>query len=191
MTNALILHGKPTRERYENPNEPKPHEANWLPWLAGELARRGIRTAIPAFPEPYFPRFDQWKEVFEEHEVNKDTVVVGHSAGSEFALRWLSENSEAHVNRLLLIAPYQDVGRKYGDFSDYRLDEDLHRRVGRITIFNSSDDDIAIRNRAQALRTVFPSAHYVEFADMGHFRLGHNMDTIEFPQALEELLTED
>jgi hypothetical protein len=65
MRNAIILHGKPTRGRYENPDEPKPHEANWLPWLGRQLGARGVAVSIPAFPRPYFPVYEDWKGVFE------------------------------------------------------------------------------------------------------------------------------
>jgi hypothetical protein len=83
MRNAVILHGKPTRERYENPALPKPHEANWLPWLSRELERSGVRTAIPALPKPYFPVYHDWKEVFCQHPVDRQTALIGHNMTSE------------------------------------------------------------------------------------------------------------
>lgn len=95
MKNAIILHGKPTRDRYENSNEPKPHEANWLPWLKAQLEAQKINVSIPALPLPYFPVYEDWKNVFEREEVTGHTKLIGHSAGAEFILRWLSEKKRS------------------------------------------------------------------------------------------------
>lgn len=86
-----MVHGS-LLERYENPNELKPHVANWFPWISRQLVAKSV--AVPAMPKPYFPVYDDWKNVFEAHPVDSNTALVGHSAGAEFLLRWLSEKSE-------------------------------------------------------------------------------------------------
>ena len=187
MKNAVILHGKPTRERYENPEEPKPHEANWLPWLGRQLSSRGIATSIPALPKPYFPVYEEWGEIFEENRINEETALIGHSAGAEFILRWLSENNKTSAERVVLVAPYRDYAGKYGEFSQYDLDLNIVKRVGRLTIFNSLDDDALIKTRAHELSATLPEAKVIELDGHGHFRIGHNMQNEEFPQLLEEL----
>jgi predicted alpha/beta hydrolase family esterase len=187
MKNAIILHGKPRRERYENPQEPKPHEANWLPWLGKQLATRGIESAIPAMPLPYHPVYLDWKKVFEAEDVGPDTGLVGHSAGAEFILRWLSEDHERRVSQAVLVAPYHDYLGKYGDFSRYALDGTILERVGKLSIINSLDDDESITQRAHELSVVFPRAASFELDGFGHFRIGHNMKSEEFPELLEVL----
>lgn len=187
MNSAVILHGKPSRERYENPREPKPHEANWLPWLGKKLASEGIATAIPALPKPYFPIYADWKKVFEKHSVDQDTALIGHSAGAEFILRWLSETGAA-VERVALVAPYHDFQRKYGEFSEYSIDKTIMQRVGRMTVINSLDDDQPIQDNVKRLAETLPEANLITLNGFGHFRIGHNMVTEEFPELLEELL---
>lgn len=184
---ALILHGKPPRERYENPDLPKPHEANWLPWLKRELAARGLRAAIPQFPEPFHPVFEKYKEAFEKYEISDKTSIVTHSAGSEFILRYLSERKDVSLKQLLLVAPWSDSTGKYGDFSDYTLDENLANRVGRIVIVNSLDDSDAIQANVQSLRSRLDSAGYVELEGFGHFMIGNSMPTEAFPELLDEI----
>lgn len=188
MKNAVILHGKPTRERYENPLEPKPHEANWLPWLAQCLKSKGIATSVPVFPRPYFPIYSEWKKVFEKDNVGEETSLIGHSAGAEFILRWPSENSGVSVERVFLVAPYKDYDGKYGDFSKYPLDLGLQSRIGRLVIIYSSDDDPPIIRRSNELVDMFPVAEVVELEGMGHFRIGHNMKSEEFPELLSLLV---
>ncbi len=187
MRNAIILHGKPTRERYENPEELKPHEANWLPWLGRQLGARGVEVAIPALPRPYFPMYEDWKEVFEASHVDSDTGLIGHSVGAEFILRWLSENNTLSVEQVALVAPYHDFASKYGEFSQYELDSDIAKRVGRITIINSLDDDAPIQASVNRLTTAIPEAQVVELDGYGHFRIGHNMQGEEFLVLLDAL----
>lgn len=187
MKNTVVLHGKPTKERYLNPGIPKPHEANWFPWIGAKLLEAGIPTSIPALPRPYFPEYEAWKKVFEAEKVDSNTGLVGHSAGAEFILRWLSSNKETGVERVVLVAPYCDYAGKYGDFSNYDLDRSLVERVGGLTIINSLDDDEPIQRRTHDLVGAFPATKLVELDGYGHFRIGHNMTGPEFPELLKEL----
>lgn len=188
MKSVLLLPGKPTRERYENPELPKPHEANWFPRIRDALAMRAIVTGVAVFPRPYDPIYEDWKEVVEMYGTDTDMSVVGHSAGAEFALRWLSENKTIRLRQLILVAPWTDASRKYGDFSDYDLDLTLPNRIGRISIFHSTDDSDAIKSNVAYLKDALPAAHYKEFTKHGHFMIGNNMESAEFPELLEELL---
>lgn len=187
MRNAVLVHGKPTKERYLDPMQPKPHQANWFPWIGDKLTQAGISVAIPPFPQPYFPVYEAWREVFEKEQVNDDTGLVGHSAGAEFILRWLSANRQASVEQVVLVAPYRDYEAKYGDFSAYTLDENLAARVGKLTVINSVDDDEHIQRRTQEIVQTLPEAKLVELDGYGHFRIGHNMTSPEFPLLLNEL----
>ena len=189
MKNAVILHGKPTRERYENPLEPKPHEANWLPWLGRQLSTRGVTVAIPAFPKPYFPVYEEWQRVFETNDAGPETGLIGHSVGAEFILRWLSENKATSIEQAVLVAPYHDYAGKYGGFSKYGLDAMIPERVGRLTIVSSLDDDEPITRRTHELSATFPEARIVELDGYGHFRIGHNMQSEDFPVLLDLLAT--
>jgi predicted alpha/beta hydrolase family esterase len=187
MRRAIILHGKPSQERYENPDIPKPHVANWLPWVGKKLTQSGVFVSIPAFPKPYYPVYKDWKYVFESETINKYTGLIGHSTGADFILRWLSENKDVSIERAVLIAPWHDTTGKYGKFSDYELDTSLANRIGKLTIFNSLDDSAAIQANVQRLMDEIPETRLVQFTNFGHFMLGNNMQTNEFPEILDEL----
>jgi predicted alpha/beta hydrolase family esterase len=189
MNSLILVPGKPTRERYENPKEPKPHKANWFPWIANEAGKVGICASIAVMPRPYYPVYDAWKSVLESlGPIDENTGFVGHSAGAELQARWLSENKDVRVGRVVWVAPYRDKTGKYGDFSRYVLDAKLTERVGRLTIFNSTDDDPQIQEYAHELVGALPAARLVEFEGYGHFRIGHNMSSPEFPELLQELV---
>jgi len=189
MRNAVIVHGKPSRERYENPNEPKPHVANWFPWIGKQLSDRGVEAVVPPMPKPYFPVYGDWRQAFEQYPVTAETALVGHSAGAEFILRWLSGHPDATVDRVVLVAPYKDYAHKYGEFSDYELDAELIQRAGKISILYSTDDDEPIVRRANELNETLSGARLIELSGYGHFRIGHNMQDEQLPPLLAELQT--
>lgn len=64
MRNVVITHGKPTKERYEDPSLPKPHQTNWFPWAKDQLEGRGIPTDVPALPKPYYPVYPDGETSF-------------------------------------------------------------------------------------------------------------------------------
>jgi hypothetical protein len=187
MKKAIILHGKPKRERYENPELPKPHEANWLPWIQNKLGERGVTVSLPALPKPYYPVYEDWKRELESHEVDNETALIGFSAGADFILRWLSENKDATPESTTLVAPWHDNEGKYGDFSNYALDAKLGKRIGKIAVFSSLDDSLAIQVNVSRIKEVIPEAKLIQLNGYGHFMLGNNMTTQEFPELLEEL----
>lgn len=188
MKNAVILHGKPTRERYFDPNMPKPHKANWFPWIGAKLLEQGVEVSIPPLPKPYYPVYDDWRAVLEDQAIGSETGLVGHSAGAETIVRWMSANPGIIVKKVVLVAPYRDYVGKYDDFSEYDPDVDLPSRItDGMTIINSLDDDEPIQRRTQELVEIFPAAKLVELDGYGHFRIGHNMKTPEFPELLDEI----
>ncbi len=187
MKNTIIVHGKPSRQRYENPDIPKPHEANWLPWTAKELGRLGIKTSILAMPKPYHPVYKDWKTVFEREPLTAQTSLVGHSTGAEFILRWLSENPQQEANKVVLVAPWTDADAKYGDFSEFEIDNKLRERIERLTIMTSIDDSDGINARARAITDTVVGSHLLQLSGYGHFMIGNTMKSEEFPRLIEEL----
>lgn len=189
MNRAVILHGKPTEERYNwalEGLELMPHDANWLPWLDEQLTTQGIQVERPALPRPFSPDYEAWKDTFEyAGGTNRNTALVGHSAGAEFILRYLSEEHDATAEQIILVAPYHDWDGKYGDFSEYKLDASIAERVGRIAAVYSDDDDQPILSNVVRLREDLPTAHFTKLYRYGHFRIGHNLLSPEVPELLE------
>lgn len=188
MRNVLFAHGKPSRARYENPTIPKPHEANWFPWIKQQLLVAGVEANIPTLPKPYHPVFSDWKDAFPCHAIDKSTGLVGFSAGAEFLLRLLSEDTSLQAEQLVLVARWRDTAEKYGDFSKYTLDSGIIERVGRLTIMSSLDDSQAIQDNAHRLAEVWPGANLLELDGYGHFMIGNNMTNEEFPELATVLL---
>lgn len=153
------------------------------------LANWGIRAYIPAMPLPYAPVYSDWKAEFEKHISGSELGLVGHSAGAEFILHWLSENPGVNLTNLSLVAPWRDDRGKYGDFSDFDLDVHIPERVrGATTVYSSTDDSEAICAYAAHLAFELEGAAHHQFAAKGHFMLGNTMQTEEFYPLLSELV---
>lgn len=135
-------------------------------------------------PSPFHPQYDQWKSVFETYPVTSETILVAHSCGCGFFLRWLGESSHV-IKSLILIAPWLDPKRESGSFLEFSLDRELKDRVGQIHVFYSSDDSVeGVKDSVDLIFKAYPQAALHAFDDKGHFCLGE-MKMGRFPEVLE------
>lgn len=190
MKNAIIVHGKPSLETYRHPANLDPSDSNWLPWMKRQLTLRGIFAVAPDMPEPFFPKYPLWKREFERHDVTAQTILIGHSAGAGFLLRWMSENPDVSVRKLALVAPWLDPNNKYGDFMDFKISGNLPERVaGRIAVFYSSQDDEQAIESVEMVAREIPQAHLINIPRYGHFMIGNAMKNPVFPELLDEIVS--
>ena len=71
----------------------------------------------------YQPKYELWKTEFEKNEIDEETSLVGHSNGAGFIIRWLSENKDVRVDKVILVAPWLDpTNRKGSEFFDFVID---------------------------------------------------------------------
>lgn len=188
MKNAIIVHGKPSREKFDNPELLDPSDSNWLPWAKRQLTLRGIFAVTPDMPRPYSPNYSDWKKEFERHDVTPDTILIGHSAGAGFLVRWLSENADTRVRKLALVAPWMDPNKKYGSFMDFKINPSIEARsLGQIAVFYSSLDDEQALKSVETIAGALPNAHLIDYPAYGHYILGNNMQTNEFPELIKEV----
>ena len=96
---CIILHGCPP-----SADNIIPKEKRWMNWLEKKLKEKGFNAIAPAMPTPWKPRYEEWKEMFEKYPVTHNSLLVGHSCGASFLVRWLLETNN-HVKKLILVAP--------------------------------------------------------------------------------------
>ena len=191
MKNAIILHGMPTKENYYNPDRPSQSNSHWLPWLAQQLIVRDIYAVTPEIPKAYETVWERWLKEVERFDINENTMLVGHSCGGGFWLRYLSERSKLKVNRVALVAPSFGLGWDEEDrqamFDDFNLDSELVSRTKGIVVFNSTDDRDSIQESVKTVLGTVKNVKYKEFTGRGHFTES-TMHSTEFPELLEELI---
>lgn len=188
MKNAIILHGQPSKEEYYNTQMPSMSNAHWIPWLQGQLLKNDIKAATPEVPFAFKPDWDLWVEEVERFEITPDTIIVGHSRGGDFWLKYLSENKEIRVGKVVLVAPslgYLTENDNY--FGKFDIDPSLAERTKGITLFHSANDGENMQNTAKEIRSIIKDLQYREF-HLGHFTSG-SMKSTEFPELVEECLS--
>ncbi len=186
MKNAIIIHGIPDDGEEINLTKNPLSTAHWYPWVKQKLEALHIETHTPEFPDPYDPVYEKWKETFEQFKIGPDTILVGHSCGGGFLVRWLSEN-KINVGKVVLVAPWSDPKKELGTrFFDFIINPDLMNQVVELTVMYSLDDQEEIIMTVDELKAALPQATFVEFQDKGHFTL-EDMGTNEFPELLEAL----
>jgi predicted alpha/beta hydrolase family esterase len=191
MKNAIILHGMASREEHYNPKARASSNAHWLPWLQKQLIVHDIAAQTPEVPNAWHPYYPTWAHEFERFEVTPDTILVGHSRGAAFIVRWLCEHPDLEVGKVVLVAPAIVLGQNDDPhFFDCEIDKDLVSRTKSLTIFHSDNDSRTVNQSVDALRSTLKGVRYREFHEYGHFTY-RSMGTDEFPALLETLLIHD
>ncbi len=131
MKNALVFHGTgDTPDRY------------WFPFVRDFLERRGYEVWLPALPNAATPNVRDWLSfVLERGHVTSDTLLIGHSAGSQLILNLLETLSEP-VRQAVLVSGYARGLRKNAQTEEYApLNwETIKTRADQFVFINSDND---------------------------------------------------
>lgn len=191
MKNAVLVPGRPNKDEHYDPSLPANSDDHWFPWLSRQLILKDIHAVVIEPPFPFAPRYDAWKKEFERFDISDETILVGHSCGGGFLVRWLSENKSTTVGKVVLVAPWlnpennPDSGT--ADFFEFDIDSSIPDRTKGFTIFSSDNDQETIKKSVEILKAKISDVKIIEFHDYGHFCY-ENMKTREFPELLEEVL---
>ena len=188
MKSAILLHGTCDKdEEYFNDQYPSLSNAHWFPWLQKQLLINNIFTQTPEMPEAYSPQYGLWKQEFEKLTIDEESILVGHSCGGGFLVRWLTEN-KIKVGKVVLVAPWLDPDRtKTTDFFDFLIDPKLIERVGEVHLLISDDDEPDIHESVEIITKAIPGIKLHNFTGMGHFTYGQ-MKTEKFSELLAILV---
>lgn len=189
MKQSILIHGWNTKEEFDDPKKPTASNDHWFPWLTKQLMVRGIHTIAPEMPKGYDPDYNIWKKELERFDISQNTLLIGHSCGGGFLVRWLSEN-EIRVGKVILVAPWMgiDFGEKFDkSFFDFEINQNIADKTQGFAVFYSKDDFPAIIDSVDILKNSLGNVQYHEFMDKGHFTKT-SLGTEEFPELLEEIL---
>ncbi len=187
MRNAIILHGGPSEEEYYDPTTPSESNAHWLPWLQKQLLVKDISAATPEVPRSFDRNWKVWQREVERFDIGPETILVGHSTGAGFWIKYLSIHKKLKVGKVVLVAPWLDPDREHTKnfFDDFEIDPNFPARTQGVTIFNSDNDQASVQKTMQIVREKVANIAYKEFHNYGHFCFG-DMKTQEFPELLQE-----
>ena len=192
MRTAIIIHGMPSKEEDYGSRFDSPSNSHWIPWIQKQLLIRDIFTQTPEMPTPYLPDYEAWKRELERFDINENTILVGHSCGAGFIIRYLSENN-IKVNKVALVAPWINPendtdGEKM--FKDLYIDKNILDKVFDLKVFISRDDEEWMIDSIKKIEEEVLNIEekIVWFEDKGHFTLT-SMGAREFPELLEFLIS--
>jgi predicted alpha/beta hydrolase family esterase len=191
MKNAILVPGRPDKDEHYDPKRPSNSEDHWFSWLKRQLILKDIHAVSIEPPFPFRPRYEEWKKEFERFELTPETILVGHSCGGGFLVRYLSENKNVRVGKVVLVAPWtnpdNDEISDTADFFDFELDPDFPARTKGVTVFISSDDGSSVVKTVNNLKAKVNGLELREYTDKGHFLL-EDLGKCEFSELLEEVL---
>ena len=188
MKNAIIIHGRPSKDEYYKGTRPNQSNSHWLPWLQQQLLLKDILAQTPEMPRPFKPNYAAWKNVFESFQPSSETILVGHSYGAGFLVRWLTENPNKKVGKVILVAPSLGYGfEDRMEFFNFEIDPEMANHTQGITIVVAKNDRPTIQKAVKELIDTVKKVRLLELETGGHLTFG-DMGTDEFPELLTECL---
>ena len=188
MKTAIIIHGYNDKAEYLDTSRPAASNDHWIAWIQRQLLLKGIEAQTPEMPGFYMPNYEAWKEMLERFDLNENTMLIGHSCGGGFIVRYLSENN-VKVGKVVLVAPWLDPEHHLTDknFFKFEIEEDLASKTAGLVVMYSTDDYPDVLKSVEMLRSKIKNAKFQEFTGKKHFTLG-SMKTDQFPELLANLI---
>jgi len=181
-SNVVIVHGA-----YGYPEE------NWFGWLKRSLVSEKMVCHVPALPTPENQDLQTWLGTFNravEHLINEKTILIGHSLGAAFILRWL-EASKQHIQAAVLVGAFiGSVGHEQFDtinqsFFQTAFDWKLIKECSQHFIsYYGTEDCYVSRNQFDMIADHL-GAHKIIIAKAGHFNTASGYE--QFPHLLLKL----
>lgn len=177
----IIVHGCP-----QNAADLIPKNKHWTGWLERKLRENGLDAFAPDMPIPWEPDYRRWKRVLESYKITEKSLLIGHSCGGAFLVRWLLE-TEKKIKKLILVAPAKTSAKeeRRKDFYNFDLPENSTVLADEIVIFVSNDSEPMLESFEIYKAALEPRV--IKLENKKHF-VPFQMGTNEFKELLEEVL---
>lgn len=130
----------------------------------------------PQMPNKHAARYSEWQVMFEKtfNLLENECVLVGHSLGALFIVKYLSENSvQKSIKRVVLLGtPFDDTGMPREPLHSFARTDGLERfakQAGEIILYHSEDDFVVPFDHMLRYREALPGATARTFKDQNHF----------------------
>jgi uncharacterized protein len=166
-----------------------PERQSWRKWLAAATAPTHEFIYV-AMPDKYNADYIAWSIWFDKvvPYLRDGAILIGHSLGGGFLLRYLSEKTlPVVVAQVHLVAPVVDtfecspVG---GFIIDLKTWSGFKSDISAVHLWHSSDDALVPLHHSERFNAVYTGAVLHTFTDRGHFLQP------EFPELLSVIQTE-
>ena len=180
--NVIIIHGA-----YGYPEE------NWFGWLKRELQDLNMDCHVPHFPTPEGQHLDRWLEIFDrdfQSLIHGNTILIGHSLGAAFILRWLETHPCSLASVILVGAFFGSVGNEKFDHineSFFRTPFDwttIRERAQSFVSYYGTEDPYVTQETFDTIAHALQAKKMV-IANAKHFNTASGYH--QFPQLLDHL----
>ncbi len=182
---VFIIHGGNTFKTYEEYflflkdweidfEKYKENKKNWKINLQEELGDE-FEVIAPKMPNKINAKYLEWKIWFEKFipYITEGVILVGHSLGGSFLVKFLSENDmPKKIRGTFLVAPVYDEDSDDYSLADFKLPDNLsgfEKQGGQIFIYHSEDDPVVPFNNLGKFKEKLISAKTIIFKNKQHF----------------------
>ena len=180
-------------KREYDPYHPYEERRKWKDWMKEQL-KDTHECFFPEMPNKNMASYKVWKMWFEKvfpYLNGEDLIVIGHSLGAMFLIKYIWENTfPKKIKQLHLISSVfdesdMDDDEKYSwDFAyDQKIIPHLESQSEEIFLYHSTDDDIVPYAHTEKIKAYLPKAKLITLTDRGHF-----FGEVEFPELLANIL---
>ena len=166
-------------------------EKSWSDWF--EQIKWEYQIIRPEMPNKNMASYVAWKIWFEKifpYLNHEDLIIIGHSLGAMFLIKYLWENTfPKKIKQLHLISSVfdesdMDDDEKYSwDFAyDQKIIPHLEDQAEDIFLYHSTDDDIVPYAHTEKIKAYLPKAKLITLTNRGHF-----FGELEFPELLANI----
>ena len=147
----------------------------WAYWVQFQMEKlHDVIMQIPMFPHAHalLMKYDEWEKIMDTQDINSDTVLIGHSAGGGFILKYLALHPDIKVRKIVLVAPWIDVEgiQPFDFYKNFKLDNDIiNQTKSGIDLLISGDDDNDILTSVDTITKTMPDIRVHKFSGHGHF----------------------
>ncbi len=158
----------------------------WNNSLQEKLGRK-FDVLLPKMPNPMNSKYKEWEILFNKIAIllEKEVVLIGHSAGAIFLAKYLSENKfpKKIMATFLIAPPYKEegLGESLGSFVLSKDLNKLNEQGGKIFIYHSQDDPVVPISHLEEYRKDLPNAIVRIFKNRGHFNQS------KFPELIKDI----
>jgi len=182
---VFIIHGGNTFKTYEEYflllkdweidfEKYKENKKDWKINLQEELGDE-FEVIAPKMPNKINAKYLEWKIWFEKFipYITEGVILVGHSLGGSFLVKFLSENDmPKKIRGTFLVAPVYDEDSDDYSLADFKLPDNLsgfEKQGGQIFIYHSEDDPVVPFNNLGKFKEKLISAKTIIFKNKQHF----------------------
>ena len=165
------------------------YNGNWEKWLQFTVEKdHDVIMQMPKFPHAHalLMKYDEWEKIMDFQDINQDTVLIGHSAGGGFVLKYLAMHPELKIKQAILVAPWIDTENEQpnGFYNNFDLSDNIiNQTTNGIDMMASNDDMPDILSSINQIKQNMPNIRVHEYENRGHFlspELPEILDIIKF-----------